>query len=98
MYLLSCLLGALQIRDGKLIGLASRGFMLQFWAVGLEIEGDGEQMTSEFVKVKCKKCKNEQVIFSKPASEVKCLVCGDVLAKKTGGRAVILSKVIKTVE
>ncbi len=55
-------------------------------------------MTSEFVKVKCKECKNEQVIFSKAAGEVKCLVCGAVLAKQTGGRADILAKVLKTVE
>ena len=44
-------------------------------------------MTSEFLKVKCEKCKNQQVIFEKPAIEVKCLVCNEVLAKPTGGRA-----------
>ena len=49
-------------------------------------------MTSGFIKVKCEKCKNEQVIFEKPATEVKCLVCGEVLAKPSGGKAIILAK------
>jgi len=51
-------------------------------------------MTSKFLKVKCGKCKNEQAIFEKPASEVKCLVCSEILAKPTGGRAEILGKTI----
>lgn len=42
---------------------------------------------SKFLKVKCKKCKNEQIIFSKPCNEVKCLICETVLAKPTGGQA-----------
>jgi small subunit ribosomal protein S27e len=49
-------------------------------------------MAGEFLKVKCKECKNEQVIFSKPSKDVKCLVCGAVLARKTGGRAIIEAK------
>ena len=43
-------------------------------------------MSGEFMKLKCK-CKNQQVIFSKPSSVVKCLVCGEVLAEPTGGKA-----------
>ena len=42
-------------------------------------------MPGEFTKVRCK-CKNEQVIFSKPASTVRCLVCKEVLVEPTGGR------------
>lgn len=55
-------------------------------------------MPGEFVKVKCGECKNEQVIFSKPAGDVKCLVCGAVLATHTGGKAHISANVIKRVE
>jgi small subunit ribosomal protein S27e len=55
-------------------------------------------MPGKFVKVKCEECKNEQVIFSKPAGEVKCLVCGTVLAENTGGKGKISAKVIKGVE
>jgi small subunit ribosomal protein S27e len=49
-------------------------------------------MVSKFLRVKCEKCKNEQVIFERAASVVKCLVCGEVLAKPTGGKAVIKSE------
>ncbi len=52
-------------------------------------------MHGKFVKVKCRKCNNEQNIFSKPAGEVKCLVCGDVLAKNTGGECDFSSDVLQ---
>lgn len=51
-------------------------------------------MASEFVKVKCEKCKNEQIIFERPAGVVKCLVCEEVLAEPTGGKAMIKAKVL----
>jgi small subunit ribosomal protein S27e len=53
-------------------------------------------MTGEFLKVKCEKCKNQQVIFEKPSIEVKCLVCNEVLAKPTGGRADLKVKSLGT--
>lgn len=54
-------------------------------------------MVGEFLRVKCKDCKNEQVLFENSASEVKCLVCGSVLSKPTGGKAEITAKVVKSV-
>ncbi len=51
-------------------------------------------MPSEFIKVKCEKCKNEQIIFERPATVVKCLVCEEVLAEPTGGKAKIKAKVL----
>ena len=53
---------------------------------------------SKFLKVKCTKCRNEQIIFSKVAMEVKCLVCGKVLAEPTGGAADIKAKVIQVLD
>jgi small subunit ribosomal protein S27e len=50
---------------------------------------------SKFVRVVCKKCKNEQVIFSKVANVVKCLKCGEILAEPTGGEARIRGKVLE---
>ena len=50
---------------------------------------------SKFLKVICSKCKNEQIIFNKASSIVKCLVCGFELAEPTGGKAKIKSKVIQ---
>lgn len=54
--------------------------------------------TSKFVKVRCKKCKNEQVIFGKAASEVKCLVCGTTLAAPTGGKTHFKGRVLEVLE
>jgi small subunit ribosomal protein S27e len=51
-------------------------------------------MTSKFVKVKCEKCKNEQMVFERAASKVKCLVCGELLAEPTGGKARLNVKVL----
>jgi small subunit ribosomal protein S27e len=48
---------------------------------------------SRFLKVKCKKCRNEQIIFNKSATIVKCLVCESVLAEPTGGLANILTTI-----
>jgi len=53
---------------------------------------------SKFLKVTCSKCKNEQIIFNKAATEVKCLVCGAVLANSTGGKAKVRSKVLQVLE
>jgi small subunit ribosomal protein S27e len=57
----------------------------------------GDFMASKFIKVKCKKCKNEQVVFERPASVVRCLVCGEVLAEPTGGKSKIKTDVISKV-
>ncbi len=54
-----------------------------------------KQVESNFSKVRCQKCKNEQVIFTKAASQVKCLVCGEILAKSAGGKAEIVAERIE---
>jgi small subunit ribosomal protein S27e len=53
---------------------------------------------SKFIKVKCKKCKNEQIIFNKAATTVKCLVCDNILAEPRGGKAEIKTSVIGNLE
>jgi small subunit ribosomal protein S27e len=53
---------------------------------------------SRFLRIKCNKCKNEQVVFEKASSEVKCLVCGNVLATPTGGKVRTESKVIEALK
>lgn len=54
-------------------------------------------MASKFLKVKCE-CKNEQIIFEKPAGNVTCLVCGEVLAEPTGGKGTIRAKIVGAVK
>ena len=51
-------------------------------------------ITGKFIKVKCAKCNNEQNMYSNIAMDVKCLVCGEILAKSTGGIANLDSDVI----
>ena len=57
-----------------------------------------EKPKSKFLKVKCEKCKNEQIVFNKPSIEVKCLVCNETLAKPTGGKADLKSKEIQSMD
>lgn len=52
---------------------------------------------SRFLKVKCKKCNNEQTIYSKASTIVTCLVCGETLAKPTGGKAKLEAKVLEVI-
>lgn len=47
--------------------------------------------TSRFIKVRCLKCRNEQVIFDKAAMEIKCLNCGETIAKPTGGKIKLIN-------
>ena len=52
---------------------------------------------SKFVKVKCPKCNAEQIIFEKATTVVKCIGCGEVLARPTGGKAKLESKVVEVI-
>ncbi len=57
-----------------------------------------KEHNSKFIKVRCTKCKNEQVIYGKISMEVKCLVCGKVLAKPTGGKSAIEARILEVLE
>ncbi|MEM2115569.1 MAG: 30S ribosomal protein S27e [Candidatus Woesearchaeota archaeon] len=46
---------------------------------------------SKFVKVRCSKCNNEQIIFDKSSTYVKCLICETPIAKPTGGKAKLIN-------
>ncbi|MCD6208697.1 MAG: 30S ribosomal protein S27e [Thermoprotei archaeon] len=50
---------------------------------------------SRFVLVRCPDCGNEQVVFDHASMEVKCLLCGRVLAKPTGGKARIEAEILQ---
>jgi small subunit ribosomal protein S27e len=57
-----------------------------------------KEPVSRFVKVRCPKCKNEQIIFGKASMRVKCLVCGRALAEPTGGKSKIRSRILEVLE
>ena len=42
---------------------------------------------SNFLRVRCRKCNNEQDIFGSPVNKVTCNVCGALLAEPSGGKA-----------
>lgn len=48
---------------------------------------------AKFVKVKCSKCKNTQIIFGKAATKVKCTECDGIIALPSGGNAKIRARV-----
>jgi len=54
--------------------------------------------TSKFIKVRCSKCKNEQIMFGKVSTSVKCLVCGKLLAGPTGGKSRIKTRILEVLE
>ena len=53
---------------------------------------------SVFLRVKCQKCGNEQLIFSNAVNKITCNVCGETLAEPTGGRADIKGEVLSVLE
>tara|TARA_Y100000310_G_C20250787_1_gene608977 strand:+ start:10 stop:189 length:180 start_codon:yes stop_codon:yes gene_type:complete len=53
---------------------------------------------SKFVKLRCSKCKNEQIIFGKTATKVSCLVCGKELADPTGGKAKMKVRILEVLD
>lgn len=53
---------------------------------------------SKFIRVKCKKCKNEQILFDKAATVVKCHVCSAILAEPTGGKSRINATVTEVLD
>lgn len=54
-----------------------------------------KEPVSKFIKVRCAKCKNEQIIFGKVSTEVKCLVCGKPVAAPTGGKTRIKARILE---
>ncbi|MEW5896768.1 MAG: 30S ribosomal protein S27e [Nanoarchaeota archaeon] len=53
---------------------------------------------SRFIKVRCSKCKNEQIVFGNTSRIVKCLVCNKELAYPTGGKSRISARVLEVLE
>jgi small subunit ribosomal protein S27e len=53
---------------------------------------------SVFLRVKCPKCGNEQLIFSNVVNKISCNVCGEALAEPSGGRAKIKGEVLAVLE
>ncbi|MBI2667822.1 30S ribosomal protein S27e [Candidatus Woesearchaeota archaeon] len=57
-----------------------------------------KEPNSRFIKLRCPKCKNEQIMFGKTATKVKCLVCDKILAIPTGGKSRIKAQILEILE
>jgi small subunit ribosomal protein S27e len=53
---------------------------------------------SNFLRVRCQKCGNEQPLFSSAVNKVTCNVCGEILAEPSGGKARIKGEIIAVLE
>lgn len=53
---------------------------------------------SRFIKVRCKDCENEQILFNKASNEVSCHICGSTLAVPSGGKAKIKGEILEYIE
>jgi small subunit ribosomal protein S27e len=53
---------------------------------------------STFLRVRCPKCGNEQLLYSNAVNEVNCNVCGETLAEPTGGKAKIKGEITAILE
>ena len=48
------------------------------------------KMAGKFIKVSCKDCGAEVVIFSRATSKISCNVCGSTLTSPSGGKAELI--------
>ena len=57
-----------------------------------------KEPNSKFLKLRCPKCKNEQIVFGKASSKVKCLVCDKDILDPTGGKGKIKARILEVLE
>jgi len=53
---------------------------------------------SKFIKIKCDDCGNEQIVFNRPAVQVRCLVCGKTIVEPTGGKGELKTRILEVLE
>ncbi len=51
---------------------------------------------SQFIRVQCNECQNEQTVFSSVSTVVHCQVCNAVIAEPTGGKTHVVGKYVRT--
>ncbi|ARD85499.1 30S ribosomal protein S27e [Ferroplasma acidiphilum] len=53
---------------------------------------------NNFLKIKCKDCGNEQIIYSKVSSVVVCNICGSTIAKPTGSTLATSGELVEKIK
>ncbi len=51
---------------------------------------------SQFIRVQCNECQNEQTVFSSVSTVVHCQVCNAVIAEPTGGKTHLVGKYVRS--
>jgi small subunit ribosomal protein S27e len=54
--------------------------------------------SSTFIRVRCLKCGNEQLLYSNAVNTINCNVCGEILAEPTGGKVKIKGQITAVLE
>ncbi len=57
-----------------------------------------KEPNSKFIKVRCASCKNEQIVFGKASTKVKCLVCNKTVSSPAGGKSKLKAKVLEVLD
>jgi len=57
-----------------------------------------KETKSRFIKVRCPKCKNEQIIFGKAATKIDCLVCSKNLSEPIAGKSKVRARILEVLE
>ena len=55
---------------------------------------DVNTVTGKFVRVSCRDCGNEQVIFERACTKISCNICGATLTQPAGGKAKLVSAAV----
>jgi len=53
---------------------------------------------SKFLKISCKECEKENIVYSHATTAVTCKSCGNVISEPAGSKARIIGKILGTVE
>ncbi len=51
------------------------------------------ETSGKFLKARCPRCKCVQTIFGKASTQIRCIKCNCILAKPSGGKTKVRSKV-----
>jgi small subunit ribosomal protein S27e len=58
----------------------------------------GSKKKAPFFVVKCPDCSSEQVVFSRPSTQVVCVICDSQLASPTGGLGKFRGEILRQAE
>jgi small subunit ribosomal protein S27e len=54
--------------------------------------------SSKFLKVKCKECNEENIVYSHASTKIACNSCGNTISEPTGSKAKINGKISGSAE